>query len=153
MQLNNAKLRYSDAVRSRRGTNSRGSKDPGVFHPPKNRVKVDPEQAMVNGMYEGAGYNVTNGVIHIEVNKGAPQPRSMTEAECETHVVGLVLAHMYSLRKGTELFDERADETVIKELSQVEEFETYQPMHKHELSEDRNNALESMMKVTEKRDD
>ena len=33
MQLNNAKLRYSDAVRSRRGTNSHGSKDQGVFHP------------------------------------------------------------------------------------------------------------------------
>ena len=58
---NNARLRYSDAIRSRgairsrRGTNARRRKNPGVFHPPKNRVKVDPEQAMVSGMYEGGG--------------------------------------------------------------------------------------------------
>ena len=69
----------------------------------------------------------------------------MTNAECETHVVGLVLAQMYSLRKGTTLFGESADAAVIKELSQVEEFETYQPMHKHELSdEDRKKDLESI---------
>ena len=76
----------------------------------------------------------------------------MTEEECESHVVGLVLAQMYNLRKGTELFGERADEAVLTELTQIDDFKTYKPVHKHELSErDQRDALESMMKITEKR--
>ena len=43
---------------------------------------------------------------------------------------------------------------MLTELTQVDEFETYETMHRHELStEDRKNALESLMKVTEKRAD
>ena len=75
---------------------------------------------MVQGIYEGAGCNIKKGVIHIEVNKGAPPPRQMSkEEECKCHVVGLVLAQMYNLRKGTELFGERADKVVLNKLSQV----------------------------------
>ena len=79
-------------------------------------------------MYEGAGYNTQQGVINIEVNRGAPPPRAITEEESESHVVGLCLANMYNLRKGTELFGERADEAVLSELTQIDEFETYQPV-------------------------
>lgn len=145
---------YFGKVRAKRGTNLQGWKDPGVLHPPRNRVKVDQERESVLNMYEGAGYNAQRGVINIEMNKGAPPSRAMTEEECEFHVVGLVLANMYNLRKGTELFGERADEAVLKELTQIDEFETYQPVHKHELLlEDRKKALELTMKITEKRAD
>ena len=42
----------------------------------------------------------------------------------------------------------------MTELSQIDDFETYRPLHKHELSEqDRRDALDSMIKVTEKRAD
>ena len=64
------------------------------------------------------------------------------------------MANMYNLRKGTKLFGERADEAVLKELPHIDEFETYQPVHTHALSlEDSKKALESMMKITEKRAD
>ena len=56
--------------------------------PPSNRVKVDPERESLSGMYEGAGYSTQQGVINIEVDRGAPPPRAMTEEECESHVVG-----------------------------------------------------------------
>ena len=73
----------------------------------------------------------------------------MNGEESEAHVVGLVLVQMYSLRKSTELFDEKAEQTT---MSQIDDFETYQPLHKHELSkQDRKDALESTVKVTEKR--
>ena len=36
---------------------------------------------------------------------------------------------MYNLRKGTELLGEKADAAVLKELSQVDEFETDEPKH------------------------
>ena len=78
----------------------------------------------------------------------------MTEEECESHVVGMVLANMYNLRKGTKLFGERADEAVPKELTEIDQFETYKLVHKHKLpQEDHKKALESMMKITEKRED
>lgn len=80
--------------------------------------------------------------------------RAMTEEECKSHVVGLVLANMYNLRKGTELFGEKADEAVLMELIEIDEFVTYNPVDKHELlQEDRKQALESMMKITKKRKD
>ena len=78
----------------------------------------------------------------------------MTNEECESHVVGLVMACMYILKKGTELFGDKADEAVLKELTEVDDFETYKPVHKEDLSpEDCKNALESLMKITEKRED
>ena len=42
----------------------------------------------------------------------------------------------------------------MTEMSQIDNFETYRPLHKHELSkQDRKDALESMIKVTQKRAD
>ena len=42
----------------------------------------------------------------------------------------------------------------MKELSEIDQFKTYKPVHKHKLShEDRRRALESMMKISEKRED
>ena len=41
----------------------------------------------------------------------------MTEEECESHMVGLVMTNMYNLKKGTELFGDKADEAVLKELA------------------------------------
>ena len=105
-------------------------------------------------MYEGAGYNTKRGVIHVEAAREAPPPDAMTEEECESHVVGLVMSHMYNLKKGTELFGDKADEAVLKELTEIDDFETYKPVHKKDLTyEDRKNALESLMKITEKRED
>ena len=106
----------------------RGWRDQGVYHPPNNRVKVDQERESLSGMYAGAGYSTQQGMINIEVDRGAPPPRAMTEEECESHVVGLCLANMYNLRKGTELFGERAEKAVVKELTQIDEFETYEPV-------------------------
>lgn len=143
--------RYHDVVRPTRGVRSQDCKDPGVIQSPRNRVKVEPEHKMVQGMYKRAGYNTKKGVIHIEVNKDAPPPQQMSEEECKCQVVGLVSAQMYSLRKGvvlSYLVRELTKRYTLKALSQVDEFETYQPVHKHELSkEDRKNTLESMMKI------
>ena len=69
-------------------------------------------------------------------------------------MVGLIHAQMYSLRKGTELSGEKAKRATTTKLSQIDDFETYWPLHKHELSEqDRRDALESMINVTKKRAD
>ena len=150
------KLRKLERIKVRRGMSSHGYKDSGVGHPPKNRVKKDSEEAMTQDMYQGMGHNTKNkkGFTNIEVGQGARPLRQMNEEECEAHVVGLILAHMYSLKKGTELFGKKTEKTTMTELSQIDDFETHRPLHKHELSkQDRRDALESMIKVTEKRAD
>ena len=73
-------------------------------------------------------------MIHVKADTGAPLPNTMTNEECESHVVGLVMAHMYNLKKGTELFGDKADEAVLKELTEIDDFETYKPVHKEDLS-------------------
>ena len=75
----------------------------------------------------------------------------MTGEECESHVVGLVTENMCNLKKGTELFGDKADEAVLKELTEIDNFETYTPVHKEDLLyKNRKNALELLMKITEK---
>ena len=57
-------------------------------------------------------------------------------------------------RKGIELFGERAGEATLTELLQIDNFKTYKPLHKHELSEqDQRDALEFTIKITEKQAD
>ena len=125
-------LHYLDSVKAWRGLSSRGPKDPGVLHPPRNGVKGDPESKMVREMYERVGYSTKRGLIHLEVGQGGPPPRPMNEEECKSHVVGLVLAQMYSLKKGTKNFGEKVDEATLKELSQIDDFKTYKLLHKHD---------------------
>ena len=54
----------------------------------------------------------------------------MTKEERESHGVRLIMANMYNLKKGTELFGDKADEAVLKELIEIGDFETYNPVHK-----------------------
>ena len=61
---------------------------------------------------------------------------------------------MYSLRKGTEVFGEKAEQATMTELTQIDDVETCELIHKHELSvQDRRDALDSMIKVAEKQAD
>ena len=90
---------------------------------------------MLDDMYQGVGYSTKKGFINTEVGQGARPLRQMSDEECKAHVVRLVLAQMYNLRKSTELFDEKAEQATMTELSQIHDFETYRPFHKHDLSE------------------
>ena len=64
-------LRELESIKALRGVNSRGIRDPGVGHPPKNRVKKDPEKVMIDDMYQGVGNSTKKGFINIEVGQGA----------------------------------------------------------------------------------
>ena len=44
-------LRHLEHIKVRRGLSLHGYKDPGVHHPPKNRVKKDPEEVIIRDMY------------------------------------------------------------------------------------------------------
>ena len=63
-------LRELERIKARRVVSSHGCKGPGVGHPPRNRVKKDPEEAMIRDMYQGVGYNTKKGFIDIKLVKG-----------------------------------------------------------------------------------
>ena len=86
------------------------------------------------------------GVINLQFDDGAPLPLKMTEAQTYAHMLGVVLVQQYGLNKRVELFSEKADADVLKELKQIHELETYEPI----LSSDKE-ALESLLFFTEKK--
>lgn len=68
------------------------------------------------------------------------------------HVVGVILAQQYSVKKGIQLFGDRARESVSKELQQLHDYKTYTPVYAHELTpEQKREALNSLIFITEKR--
>ena len=76
----------------------------------------------------------------------------MTEEESDAHVVGVIFAQHYSMKKDRELYRDRADVTIHKELNQIQDHTTYEPVIKSTLTpKQRHEALESLLFITEKR--
>ena len=77
---------------------------------------------------------------------------SVMEDHVVMHILGVVLAEKYSINKGIRLFEERAKESVSKELRQLHDYVTYTPIHARELTpEQKKQALASLIFLTEKR--
>ena len=73
----------------------------------------------------------------------------MTESQTDVHIIGVILFKKYGLKKGMELFGEKSDAAVVKELTQMHELETYEPVLDSDLSwEERKKALESLLFIT-----
>ena len=83
--------------------------------------------------FSGAGYCTKHGVIKLQMHGTAPPPK-MTESQIESHLVGVVMAQQYSVKKAKELFGDKADAAVMRELTQISEFETYVPLKASDLS-------------------
>ena len=60
----------------------------------------------------------------------------------------------YSMKKAKELFGDRSDAAVMKELRQIHLFETYEPLKASNLTwEEKKEELNSLLFVTEKRNE
>ena len=76
----------------------------------------------------------------------------LTEDHVVTHVLGIILATQYSVKKGIKLFGERGKESVTSELQQLHDMVTFLPVHAYDLTrKQRKEALASLMFMTEKR--
>ena len=76
----------------------------------------------------------------------------MSEEDCEAHVVGVLMAGHYSMKKAKELFGDRSDDVIMKELRQIHSFKTYEPLKASNLTwEEKKEALNSLLFATEKR--
>ena len=52
----------------------------------------------------------------------------MREQEVEEHILGLIMAHQYSMKKVIELFGDKGKEDTHKELKQIHDMDTYTPI-------------------------
>ena len=78
----------------------------------------------------------------------------MSPEEIYSHIIGVILANQYNLKKGKELFGKCADETVINELSEIDGLETYKPQRIKDLTyKGKTWALGLLILIYEKRAD
>ena len=92
-----------------------------------------------------------DGVIHLNLDQDH-QERVMEQGDIDEHIVGLIMAHQYTLKKGIELFGEKAEEATVKELKQIHDMDTYTPLDPKTLTkEEKNKALSALFFLTEKR--
>ena len=107
----------------------------GKYHPDNDRDCIDSQ-------YAGAGYKTKQGVVHFNVEDDAPPLNTMTEEQSDAHIVGVIFAQHFSLKKGLELFGKKSDAAVHKELTQIHKMDKYKPVYKSNLTfEDRKKAL------------
>ena len=66
-------------------------------------------------------------------------------------VTGLIMSNQFSLKKGLELFGDKAEAATGKELQQIHDMDTYTSMHPNELSsKEKAKALRALFFLTEK---
>ena len=58
----------------------------------------------------------------------------MTEEQSDAHIVGSIFAQHFSLKKGLELFGEKADAAVHKKLTHIHNMDTYETVYKSNLT-------------------
>ena len=75
----------------------------------------------------------------------------MPEEEIEAQILGLIMVEHYSMKKGIDLFGDRAETAVTKELKKINDMNTYKPKHAHDLTyQERKDALALLLFTTEK---
>ena len=90
--------------------------------------------------YAESGYNVKKGVIAMELTDDAKDAsRQTSEQEIKFHIIGVVLAQQYNLRKGLELFGDRAEAAVDAELSQMHSLKAFIPKFAKDFSYEQKN--------------
>ena len=92
------------------------------------------EEESNKGQFMGVGYSTKRGVVNLELGPEGPPP-SFTEAQLDEHIVGVVFSQQHSLKKGRGLFGDKADTAITKELQQIHNLETYDPVYKLDLSQ------------------
>ena len=88
----------------------------------------------IEWQYNGAGYTTRQGFVHFNIDNDTPAPRAMYDEESEAHIVEIIFAHHFSLNKGLNLFGNKSDVNLQKELSKIYAMDTYKPIMKFLLT-------------------
>ena len=76
----------------------------------------------------------------------------MSDKESDAHIVGVIFTQHFSLNRGLNIFGDKANVAVQKEMLQIHAMDTYETIMKSFLTiEDRRKALASLIFIAEKR--
>ena len=88
-------------------------------------------------MHADAGYKLqreVQGVVDFNLDE-EPSLSGLKESQVDYHIMGVIFAHQYTLKRGLEKFGERAEEATTKELKQIHDMGTYQSMNAIKLTQ------------------
>ena len=89
--------------------------------------------------------------VNCEAPKTEPDQDWMNDSNLDEQMLGVILVQQYNLKKGIELFGNRAKEATTNELQQIHNFGTYIPVMSKELTrEEKIKALYALMFIVEK---
>ena len=106
----------------------------GVHFPQIKKIVVESEKDEILSQYAGARYGAKRGFINLVFDDNAPPPSELSSEEIDLHILGVILANQYNLKKGKELFGDRCDKAMMAELSEIDGLETYEPQRIEDLS-------------------
>ena len=90
-------------------------------------------------------------MVNLQFNANNDHYTAMTEKQLDAHIVGVIMAQQHGMKKGLQLFGDKVNVAVQKEIKQIHELETYEPILVSDLSwEDKKKYLESLLFITEK---
>ena len=92
------------------------------------------ESDRIENQFVGAGYCTKRGLVNLQFNVNNDHYTVMTEEQLDAHIVRVIIAQQHGLNKGIQLFGDKANVAVHKELKQIHELETYEPMLASDLS-------------------
>ena len=104
-----------------------------------------------------AGYKTTTadaklmrGVTHLKIFEEALLLEGMSEEETETHLLGVIMVEYYITKKGINLFGNQAKTAVTKELTKINDMNTYRSNDARDLTfQERKDALALLLFITE----
>ena len=100
--------------------------------------------------YRGNRYKLKDSIVSLNIDSHVEHCPEMDKGEVNEHILGVILIHQYNLKKGLELFGDKAELTTVKELKQIHDMGTYVPMNPKELTrEQKAKALSSLMFIVE----
>ena len=81
------------------------------------------------------------GVLHFNFNEVTPCPTAMNNERSDAYMIEVILSQQYSPKEVLEMFGDRAGAVVTKELTQIHDVETYEPIDLKTMAyEDRKKA-------------
>ena len=81
-----------------------------IIPPLLGKYHQDDDRKTIGCQCAYAGYSTNQGLVHFNVDDDAPLPKVMTEEQLDTHVVGVIFAQHFSLKKDLELFGDEVND-------------------------------------------
>ena len=94
------------------------------------------------------------GILNVNCEAPEPEPDRdwMNDRDLDKQMLGVILVQQYNLKKGMELFGDRAKEATKNEFQQIHDFGTHIPVKPKELTkEEKIKALYARVLVVGKR--